>query len=59
MGMDVSSSTGVVFEISDVVPNILESLTDAQVKSSVTRLKKNYEDNVRTARVGTRFTYCL
>lgn len=45
MGMDVSSSTGVVFEISDVVPNILESLTDAQVKSSVTRLKKNYEDN--------------
>ena len=45
MGMDVSSSTGVVFEISDVVPNILESLTDAQVKSSVTRLKKKYEDN--------------
>ena len=45
MGMDVSSDSGVVFEISDVVPNILESLTDTQVKSSVTRLKKKYQDN--------------
>lgn len=50
MGMDISSESGIVFEINEVVPHIFDSFTDSQVKSAVTRLKKKYEKSWPTSK---------